>query len=217
MTIKVFLADDHRVMRDGLRMLLESRSDMEVVGDAADGRRCVSLVKKLQPDVVIMDIAMPELNGIEATRKVCSSCPGTRVVILSMYTDHEDIFRALDAGAKGYVVKEAAGKEVIDAVKAVHNGHLFISSRIVKTALDEYLELKRARKPMNAIDRLSPREREILQFVVEGYSSAEIAQRIYLSPKTVETYRSRLMKKLDIGDIPRLVRYAMKHRLIFPE
>ncbi len=213
MAIRVFLADDHAVVRDSLRFLLEAQPDMTVVGDAADGREAVRKVRKLQPDVVVMDIAMPDLNGVEATLQIRESSPVTQVVILSMYSSTEHIFRALQAGAQGYVMKESAGKEVVDAVRAVHAGRRYLSQRIADTMIDNYVHLRQAGQAKSPLENLSPREREVLQLVVEGKSSAEIAEILYLSSKTVETYRSRLMHKLGVNDLPSLVKFAIEHGL----
>jgi DNA-binding NarL/FixJ family response regulator len=211
MAIKVFLADDHAVVRNGLRLLLEAEEGINVVGDAGDGRKAVREVERLRPDVVVMDIAMPELNGIEATRQIRESCPSTQVVILSMLDTKEHIFRALQSGARGYLLKESAGREVVKAVRTVHAGRRYLSQRIADTVIDDYIYQRQLAPARSPIDQLSPREREILQLVVEGKSSARIAEILYLSPKTVETYRSRLMKKLGISDIPGLVKFAIKH------
>ncbi len=211
MDIKVFLADDHAVVRDGLRLLLEAEEGISVVGDASDGRKAVREVERLRPDVAVMDIAMPELNGIEATRQIRESCPSTQVVILSMLDTKEHIFRALQYGARGYLLKESAGREVVKAVRTVHAGSRYLSQRIADTVIDDYIYQRQATPAKSPIERLSLREREILQLVVEGKSSARIAEILYLSPKTVETYRSRLMKKLGITDIPSLVKFAIQH------
>jgi len=213
MSIKVFLADDHTVVRDGLRFLLEAQPDITVVGDAADGREAVRQVEQLHPEVVIMDIAMPELNGIEAAQQICEVCPSTRVVILSMHSTSEHIFRAFQAGVCGYLLKESAGVEVVNAVRAVHTGQRYLSQKISNQVLDDYMrqrEIADARSPLAA---LSPREREVLQLVVEGKSSADIAGILFISPNTVDTYRSRLMRKLDVSDLPGLVKFAIQHGL----
>ena len=209
MTIRVLLADDHTIVRDGLRALLEAERDIQVVGDAADGRDAVRQTAQHCPDVVLVDIAMPELNGIEASRQIREVCPSAQVIILSMHSTAEHIFQALHAGARGYLLKESAGKEVIAAVRAVHAGRRYLSQKISSQALDDYA---RQREP-GPLGRLSPREREILQLVVEGKSSAEIAALLSLSPKTVETYRSRMMDKLGVGDLPGLVKFAIQHGL----
>lgn len=211
MTITVLLADDHAVVRDGLRYLLEAQADISVVGDASDGRQAVQQVKILSPDVVIMDIAMPELNGIEATRQIREISPSTRVIILSMHSTSEHIGQALGAGANGYLLKESAGVEVVKAVRAVYANHSYLSQKLSDKMVEDYH--KQASGIVSPLARLSAREREVLQLVVEGNSSAEIATILSLSPKTVETYRSRIMNKLDINDLPGLVKFAIQYGL----
>jgi DNA-binding NarL/FixJ family response regulator len=217
MPISVFIADDHAVVRDGLRLLLEAQADMKVVGDAADGRQTVIKVQQLCPDVVVMDIAMPELNGIEATRQIREACLSTQVVILSMYATTEHIFQALQAGALGYLLKESAAVEVVNAVRTVHAGHRYLCQKIDEIMIDTYIHKRQVSGAKSPLESLSPREREILQLVVEGKSSAEISIILTLSRKTVETYRSRLMQKLGIKDIPGLVKFAILHGLTRPE
>jgi DNA-binding NarL/FixJ family response regulator len=204
----VVLADDHAVVRDGLRVLLEAQSDISVVGDAANGRQAVRLALQLHPDVVVMDIAMPELNGIEATQQIHDASPSTQVLILSMHSTAEHIFRALQAGARGYLLKDSAGAEVVAAVRAVHAGRRYLGQKIASAVLDDYISERHRASPL---DSLSPRERQILQLVAEGKSSAEAAALLFLSPKTVDTYRSRMMQKLGIGDLPSLVKFAIQH------
>jgi DNA-binding NarL/FixJ family response regulator len=213
MSITVFLADDHAVVRDGLRFLLEAQPDIEVIGDAANGREAVRRVIQLCPDVVVMDIAMPELNGIEAAWQIRDMCPSTQTVVLSMHSTTEHVFRALQAGVHGYLLKESAGTEVVNAVRAVHAGHRYLTEKISDRLIDDYVRQRHAPEARSPLARLSPREREVLQLVVEGRSSAEIAGILFLSPKTVETYRSRLMRKLGIGDLPGLVKFAIQHGL----
>jgi DNA-binding NarL/FixJ family response regulator len=215
--IRVFLADDHAVVRDGLRFLLGAHPDITVVGDASNGREAVREIKRLNPDVVIMDIAMPELNGIEAAQQIREACPAAQVIMLSMHASKEHISRALHAGARGFVVKEAAGKEVVDAVFSVHSGHPYLSPRISAAMIDDYLHLRKGAQPKVPLEQLSRREREVLQLVVEGKSSAEVAATLHLSPKTVDTYRSRLMQKLGVADLPALVKFAVRHGLTSPE
>lgn len=214
MTITTFIADDHAVVRDGLRALLEGQPDLEVIGEAANGREAVRQVAQRCPDVVLMDIAMPELNGIEATRQIYQVCPATQVIILSMHATSEHIFRALQAGARGYLLKEAAGIEVINAVRAVHAGQRYLSQKISDQVVNDYLRQREAGAGQDPLARLSPREREILQLVVEGKSSAEVADILSLSPGTVNTYRSRLMRKLGLSDLPSLIKFAIQHGLI---
>ena len=206
--IRVFLEYDHAVVGDGLRVLLEAQSDLEVVGAAANGRQAVRLVHELHPDVVVMDIAMPELNGIEATQQIHDASPSTQVLVLSMHSTTEHIFRALQAGARGYLLKDSAGADVVDAVRVVHAGRRYLSQKIASTVVDDYISQRHRASPL---DSLSPRERQILQLVAEGKSSAEAAAMLFLSPKTVDTYRSRMMQKLDIDDLPGLVKFAIQH------
>lgn len=213
MSITVLLADDHKVVCDGLGVLLDSETDIRVVGQAADGRQAVNRFRELQPDVVIMDINMPELNGIEATRQILESSDTTRIIILSMYKSSEHIFRALQAGARGYLLKESAGVEVVDAVRVVHTGYRYLSQKISDEIIDRYVHLRQEVDDDSSLSQLSPRELEVLQLVVEGKSSAEIASILCLSPKTVETYRSRMMQKLEIRDLPSLVKFAIQHGL----
>jgi DNA-binding NarL/FixJ family response regulator len=212
-TITVLLADDHAVVRDGLRLLLEAQPDLSVIGDAANGREAVRQVARLCPDVVVMDIAMPELNGIEAAREIGEVCPSTQIIILSIHSTTEHVFRALQAGARGYLLKESAGIEVVNAVRAVHAGHRYLSQKISDSLVDDYVRQRQAAEAKSPLARLSPREREVLQLVVEGKSSAEIADTLSLSVKTVETYRTRLMHKLGVSDLPALVKFAIQHGL----
>lgn len=213
MSITVFLADDHAVVRDGLRLLLKGAGDIRVVGEAANGRDTVQQVAQLCPNVVVMDLAMPELNGFEATQQIRQVCPSARVIVLSMHSTAEDIFRAMQAGANGYVLKESAGAEVVNAVCAAHAGRRYLSQKASDTLL-EYLMLQReSPETKSPIERLSPREREVLQLLVEGKSRAEIAQILFLSPRTVDTYRERLMRKLGLSDFPSLIKFAVRHGL----
>jgi len=216
MTIKLFIADDHAVVRDGLCALLDTETDICIAGCADNGRKAVEQVSKLSPDIVLMDIAMPELNGIQATEQIVDTCPGTRVIILSMHASKEYISSCLKAGATGYLLKESAGKEVIQAVRSVYSGNRYLSQRISNTVFDHYVQ-QQTGLIGNPVDLLSPREKEILQMVVEGKSSAQIAKTLYLSSKTIDTYRSRLMNKLDIKDIPGLVKFAIRHGVITTE
>jgi DNA-binding NarL/FixJ family response regulator len=206
MTIRVVIADDHVLLRDGLKALLQATGDITVVGEVGNGQDALRRVPELAPDVVLMDIAMPELNGIEATRALTRKYPAARVIIVSMHTTSEHVHRALAAGAAGYLLKESAGSEVVTAVRAVHAGNRYLSR-----AVAEFGQVDSARAEASPLERLSPRERQVLQLVAEGKSSAEIARIVNLSPKTVETYRSRLMKKLGVGDIPALVRLVIQH------
>jgi DNA-binding NarL/FixJ family response regulator len=213
MRITIYLADDHAVVRDGLRFVLEAQPDFEVVGDASNGREAVRQVAQLCPDMVIIDISMPELNGIEATRQILDLCPATRVIVLSMHVTPEHVFRALRAGAHGYILKESAAIEVINAARAVQAGQRYLSQKISDLVVDTYIHQREVIETVRPVDRLSPREREILQLVVEGKSSNEIADILSLSPSTVDTYRSRMMQKLEISDMPGLVKFAIQYGL----
>lgn len=213
MASRILLADDHAIVRDGLRLILETDPGIVVVGDADDGQKAVSQVGLLSPDVVIMDIAMPTLDGIEATRLIRASHPATQVAILSMHATSEHIYQALKAGAMGYLLKESAGKEVIMAIRAIQGGHRYLSDKISATLMDAYVRQREAAASKSPIESLSDRERQILLLVVEGKSSVEIAKMINISAKTVETYRSRLMKKLNVNEITSLVKFALEHGL----
>ena len=212
--IKVYLADDHLIVRDGLRALLEANPDIVVVGDAPDGQQAVQEVLHLQPDVVIMDISMPILNGIAATQEILAVLPETRVIILSMLGDAEHVFRALEAGAQGYLLKESAGREVVDAILAVHAGKVYLSQPVTSTLIADYLQARGQAAPQEPFAQLSLREREVLKLVVAGNTSVQIAEELFLSPKTVESYRSRLMHKLGVPDIPSLIKYVIQHGLL---
>lgn len=212
MTLRVLIADDHNLMREGLRALLAAAPDIAVIAEVGDGREAVRRTEELRPDVVLMDIAMPVLNGIEAARSLRRSCPATRVVMLSMYSSSEHVYRALAVGAAGYLLKESAGAEVVAAVRAVHAGGRYLSRAIADLEQDWEARADQG----SPLDRLSARERQVLQLVVEGKSSADIARIVHLSPKTVETYRSRIMGKLGVGDVPALVKFAIQHGLTPP-
>ena len=213
MTIKVFLADDHTIVRDGLRLLLEAQDDIQVIGDATNGREAAEQVAHLCPDVVVMDIAMPELNGIEATRQIHRTCPATQVLILSMHSTTEHIFRALQAGARGYLMKESAGVEVAQAVRAVHSGHRYLSQKISDKVIDDYVRQRQTIKELSPLTYLTSRERQVLQLIVEGKANLDIAEALSLSPKTIDTYRSRMMRKLGISDMASLVKLAILNGL----
>jgi len=208
MTIRVLLADDHALMREGLRALLTSVPDIDVVGEVRTGREAEKQALQLNPDVVLMDIAMPDLNGIEAARVIHAKCPAVRIVMLSMHATAEYVYRAFEAGACGYLLKEVAVEEVITAVRTVHARKQYLSPALAASVPDAASGY--ARGP---VDSLSTRERQVLQLVVEGHTSSAIAGMLHLSPKSVETYRSRLMAKLDVRDVPALVKFALAHGL----
>ena len=213
MKIKVLLADDHTIVRDGLRALLESELDIEIIGSVANGREALLKSLELKPDVVVMDIAMPELNGIDAAEQIRLGIPKTQVVILSIHSTAEHIYRAFRAGALGYLLKESAGSELIAAIHAVHKGRRYLTQRIADTVMDSYM-LQHSKSPL---EELSLREREVLQLVAEGLPSAEISVRLSLSLRTVETYRSRIMHKLNLHDLSSLIRFAIENGLATPK
>jgi DNA-binding NarL/FixJ family response regulator len=212
--ITILLADDHAVVRDGLRSLLEAQPDLKVIGDAENGREAVRQAAQQCPEVAILDIAMPELNGIEALRQINTTCPDTNVIILSMHATTKHILQALRAGARGYLLKESAGIEVVEAVRSVHAGRRHLSQKVADKVIDEFARLQESNQLQEPLERLSLREREVLQLVVEGKSSVEIANILSLSVSTVDTYRSRLMDKLGIDDLPSLVKFAIQQGLI---
>ena len=208
--IRVLIADDHAVVAEGLKSLIEAQSDMQVVAIAADGREAVRQTEELHPDVVLMDLSMPELNGADATRVILEQDPARKVIVLSMYADHEYVRRALKAGALGYVVKRSAAKDVVEAIRSVQNGQRYISPAVADAVIEEGGKAGKE----DRLARLSTREREVLQLLAEGRTGSEIAQRLSLSPKTVETYRARLVEKLGIRDVAGLVRFAIQRGII---
>src|SRR5256714_4466572 len=207
MPIRILIADDHGVVAEGLKHLVEAQQDMEVVATVGDGREAIRVAKETAPDVVLMDLSMPELNGADATRAVLEHNPKCRVIVLSMYSDREYVGRALKAGAAGYVVKRSAAKEVVEAIRAVHAGQRYLSPRVADVVINDYAEERD-----DPLARLSAREREVLQLLAEGRTGAEIAQRLSLSQKTVETYRARLVEKLGIRDVAALVPFRLPRR-----
>ncbi len=213
MSIAVFLADDHAMFREGIRLLLDTQTDIRVVGEAGDGRDAVRQVTKLCPDIVLMDIAMPEMNGIEAAQQINEACPSSRLIMLSMYSTNEHIYRAFKAGARGYILKESAGAEIIKAVRAVYAGKYYTSESVSEVIMTDYVKVRDMMEAESPLERLSTREREVLQLLVEGKSNQKIAEILFLSQKTIETYRSHLMQKLGITDIPGLVKFAIQHGL----
>jgi RNA polymerase sigma factor (sigma-70 family) len=212
--IRLLLADDHEVIRAGLRLVLERQRDFEVLGEAADGREAVAKAGELHPDVVVLDLAMPNLNGMEATRQICSTLPGIQIVVLSMHSDEEYVLRALKAGARAYVLKEAGEADLIAAIRAVHAGKSFFSPAVSRMLVEDYVRQLQDRDLEDSYDLLTPREREILQLVAEGKSNKEIAQTLSLSVYTVETHRGNMMEKLNLHSVPELILYAVRKGVI---
>ena len=214
MKIRVLVADDHAIIREGLRVMLGNQPDMEVVGTAANGREAVRLVDEHEPDIVVIDISMPELNGIEAISQMLPRHPRIKVIVLSIHETKPYVYRTLKAGAKGYLIKETAGLEVVDAVRAVDHGERYLSQRIADLLTDVSFRNLETSIEVSPLETLSSREREILQLVAEGKTSQEIAERLSISPKTVDTYRSRLMHKIGVEDMAGLVKFAIQHGVI---
>ena len=214
MNIRVLVADDHAIVREGLGIMLGNQPDMEVVGLATNGREAIRMVDQYQPDVAVMDISMPELNGIEAIQQMLPSHPRMKVIVLSIHETKPYVYRALKAGAKGYLIKETAGLEVVDAVREVYQGERYLSQRIADLLTDISFRSLENSGETSPLEQLSPREREILQLVAEGKTSQEIAQRLSISSKTVDTYRSRLMHKIGLEDVAGLVKFAIQHGVI---
>src|SRR5215472_609671 len=213
--IKLLLVDDHEIVREGLRSLLKAHRDWEIVGEAADGRQAVALVKDLKPDIVILDISMPLLNGLEATRQILKMRPQTKVLILTMYESDSLIRDILDVGARGYVLKTDVGKDLVAAVESLHRNKTFFTSRVSQMILDGYL--KGDSRPSNSHSdgtRLTPRQREVVQLLAEGKSSKEVAVALDLSVKTADTHRANIMRKLNLHSVAEVVRYAIRNEII---
>jgi DNA-binding NarL/FixJ family response regulator len=211
--VRILLADDHTILRDGIRALLEDEPDMLVIGEAEDGRTAVKLACQLKPDVVLMDIAMPLLNGLEATRQIKRECPQVNVLILTMHENEEYIRQVLASGAMGYILKDAAARELLDAIHAVQRGEAVLSPAITRLVIENYLRWGDLQKEDNPRG-LSPREREVLQLIAEGYSTRQIAEILCISIKTVQAHRTNLMSKLDLHDRADLIKYAIQRKII---
>ena len=231
--MRVLLADDHRIVREGLKSLLNSQPDLEVVAEASDGRAAVEMTRELNPDVVVMDVAMPLLNGIEATRQIADA-PGRKVIALSMHSDRRYVSEALKAGASGYVLKDGAFDELVSAIRSVVADRVYLSPRVAGVVVEDYVrrlparngngngngnagphpgteEAQHARR--GAFDALTPREREVLQLMAEGFATKEVAHRLQVSVKTVETHRRQIMEKLDMHSVAELTKYAIREGL----
>jgi DNA-binding NarL/FixJ family response regulator len=212
--IRVLLADDHNLIRAGLRRVVESQPEFTVAGEAQDGRQAVAMAESFKPDVVVMDIGMPSLNGIEAARQIRAAQPDTQIVMLSMHSDEGYVLRALKAGAKAYLLKDSAEADLARAIRAAAEGKSFFSPAVGKVLLEDYMRKLQRTGKEDSYELLSPREREILQLVAEGKSSKEVANLLDLSVYTVETHRARVMQKLNLRGIPELILYAVRKGII---
>ena len=213
-TVRILLADDHTVMRNGLRLLLERQPHLQVVGEAADGRQAVALCETVNPDVVVMDIAMPNLNGIEAARQIVNRNPRTAIAILSMHSDESYVIRALKAGARAYLLKDSAEADLLAAVRALTDGKSFFSPAISKILVEDYMRQLESRGAEDTYELLTNREREILQLLAEGRTNKEVANMLNLSLYTVETHRAHILQKLNLHSVPELILYAVRKGII---
>jgi two-component system response regulator NreC len=214
MKIRILLADDHTILRAGLKMMLNAQPDMEVIGEAQDGRQAIHEAQKLQPDIILMDITMPDMNGIEATKQIKKTQPEIKVLILTMHEHDEYIFQALRAGASGYILKEAADTELITALHVVQCGQFYLSPAAQSVMVGDYLQRVRTGEEKDSYSSLTEREREILKLVAEGHTNNQIAERLVISPKTVDTHRTHIMDKLNLHSRAELVKYAMRRGLL---
>ena len=212
--IRILLADDHNVLREGMRLLLERQPGFEVVGEASDGRETIVLVEELQPDVVIMDIAMPNLNGIEATRRITERSPRVGVVILSMHHDESYVIRSLKAGARAYILKDALKTELVAAIQAVAQGRSFFSPKVSQILQEDYFQALGRKGSDDTYDLLTDREHEILQLIAEGKTNKEVANLLHLSLHTVDTHRTHILQKLNLHSVPELILYAVRKGII---
>lgn len=214
MKTRILLADDHVVMRSGLRMILEKQNDLEVVGEADDGRQAVALAESLHPDVAVIDVSMPNLNGIDAAKQISANRPQTAIVILSMNSDETYVLRALKSGAKAYLLKDSAEADLIAAVRAVRDGKSYFSPAVSRTLLEDYTRQIRQRGIEDSYELLSVREREILQLIAEGKSNKEVGSFLNISLHTVETHRAHILQKLNLHSVPELILYAVRKGII---
>jgi two-component system response regulator NreC len=213
--IRILIADDHDIVRAGVRSLLGRQEDIEIVGEAADGREAVRLAEELSPSMVVMDVAMPQLNGIDAAGQILRHDPETKIIILSMYADEEFLVRALTAGVKGYLLKDSVQADLLDAVRAVATGRSFFSPEIADTLAEDYVRALQQKGLKDSYELLTEREREILQLLAEGKSNKEAATVLNVSPYTVETHRTHLMQKLNLHNTAEIVLYAVRKKIVF--
>lgn len=210
----ILLVDDHTILRAGLKMMLNAQPDMDVVGEAHEGRQAIQEVQRLRPDIVLMDITMPDMNGIEATRQIKKILPDVKVLVLTMHENDEYVFQALRAGASGYILKEAADTDLISALRVVQNGNFYLSPTAQSVMVGDYLQRVHAGEEKDSYSSLTEREREILKLVAEGYTNNQMAERLVISPKTVDTHRTHIMDKLNLHSRAELVKYAMRRGIL---
>lgn len=213
-TLKVLLADDHAILRSGLKLLLSAQPDLEVVGEATNGKEAVAMVKDLRPDLVIMDVAMPEMNGLAATDAIKKQSPEVKVLLLSMHENEEYLYRAIEAGGSGYVLKKSASEELIDAIRQVMEGQTFIRSSELKAVAADFLDRVKTGETHDTYEELTEREKEVLGHIAEGFTNQQIADKLIISVRTVETHRARIMDKLGLHKRSELVQYAKRKGLI---
>jgi len=212
--IRVLVVDDHTIVRDGIRALLATVADIEVVGEAANGREALEKTRELTPDVVLMDIAMPIMDGLETTRRIHKEFPQTKVLVLTQYDEEEYIFSIIEAGAQGFITKMAASSELASGIRAVHHGNSFLSPVAAKAFVEDYQRVAPVRGRNDPYQQLTGREREVLKLIGEGYTTKEIARMLVLSPKTVEGHKTNLMAKLDIHNKTELIKYAIRKGIV---
>ncbi len=212
--IRILLVDDHDILRAGLRAILSAEADIEVVGEASDGREAVTKAESLSPDVTLMDISMPVMDGLEATRRIHQSCPEVKVLVLTIHDDEEYLFQVLEAGGSGYLVKKSAATELISAIRAVYRGEAFLSPMATKMVIERYLQTMGREEKKQNYDGLTGREREVLKLIADGYTNQEIADHLFISVKTVETHRAHILEKLVLHTRADLVKYARTHDIL---
>lgn len=212
--IRVLVADDHTIVREGVRILLEAQPDIQVVGEAADGQEALAKVRELQPAVVLIDIAMPNLNGLEATRAIKRDYPQIHVIALTMYESDDYFFQVLNAGASGYVLKKAASADLLAAIRAVHAGDVYLYPSVARRLVSDYLTRVRSGEEQNSYDGLTAREREVLKLIAEGHTNQAIADKLVISPSTVQTHRTRIMQRLNLHSRAELIKYAIRRGLL---
>jgi DNA-binding NarL/FixJ family response regulator len=212
--IRVVVADDHTIVREGVRILLEAQPDIEVVGEAADGLEALARVRELMPDIVLIDIAMPNLNGLEATRAIKRDYSKVQIIALTMYESDEYFFQILNAGASGYILKKAASGDLLAAIRAVYAGEVFLYPSVARRLVSDYLSRVQSGEEKNSYDGLTPREREVLKLIAEGHTNQAIADKLVISPSTVQTHRSRTMQRLNLHNRAELIHYAIRKGLL---